>query len=494
MGKKSLAKNSIFNMAYKGFTALFPLITTSYVSHVLLPAGVGRVSYANTIAAYFVLIASLGLPSYGVKAIAQSNVNKEQRSRTFLELFLINFAATVLCTIAYYLFVNYFPHFADRKPLFNVMGLMLILNIFNIDWFYQGMEEYVYISVRSFIVKIASFGLMLLFVKDESDYLIYALILCIATAGNNLWNAWNLRKYISLEEICHSRQGKAADTGLHIGKHMRPVMILLASSIATDIYTMLDSVMLEYYYGETNVGYYSNAVKIVRMTYTVVIALVAVFYPRISMCYKQKDYKTGNALINRGTQILLLLALPCAAGLLATAEYVVPLLFGRAFDPAIPTLRILSVLILIFSIAYFLGHIILTATGMEKMILRATVTGAVVNVCANFALIPVLKQDGAAIASVLSEAVVTVILLVHAKKYYILKFSRHYILTLTIALLAMLAVTFGLEQLITNRVWMILFVIAAAGVVYFAVLIILRNEIVEELWKKVRVYAKRRQG
>lgn len=402
-------------MAYKGFTALFPLITTSYVSHVLLPAGVGRVSYANTIAAYFVLIASLGLPSYGVKAIAQSNVNKEQRSRTFLELFFINFVATVLCTIAYYLFVNHFPHFADRRPLFNVMGLMLILNIFNIDWFYQGMEEYVYISVRSFIVKIASFGLMLLFVKDESDYLIYALILCIATAGNNLWNAWNLRKYISLDGIRRSKRGIAVDTGLHIGRHMRPVMILLASSIATDIYTMLDSVMLEYYYGETNVGYYSNAVKIVRMTYTVVIALVAVFYPRISMCYKQKDYETGNALINRGTQILLLLALPCVAGLMATSGYVVPLLFGKAFDPAISTLRILSILILIFSIAYFLGHIILTATGMEKMILRATVTGAVVNVCANFALIPVLKQDGAAIASVLSEVVVTTILLVHAK-------------------------------------------------------------------------------
>lgn len=102
---------------------------------------------------------------------------------------------------------------------------------------------------------------------------------------------------------------------------------------------------------------------------------------------------------------------------MATSGYVVPLLFGKAFDPAISTLRILSILILIFSIAYFLGHIILTATGMEKMILRATVTGAVVNVCANFALIPVLKQDGAAIASVLSEVVVTTILLVHAKKY-----------------------------------------------------------------------------
>ena len=486
MEKKSLAKNSIFNMAYKGFTALFPLITTSYVSHVLLPAGVGRVSYANTIAAYFVLIASLGLPSYGVKAIAQSNVNKEQRSRTFLELFFINFVATVLCTIAYYLFVNHFPHFADRRQLFNVMGLMLILNIFNIDWFYQGMEEYVYISVRSFIVKIASFGLMLLFVKDESDYLIYALILCIATAGNNLWNAWNLRKYISLDGIRRSKHGIAVDTGLHIGRHMRPVMILLASSIATDIYTMLDSVMLEYYYGETNVGYYSNAVKIVRMTYTVVIALVAVFYPRISMCYKQKDYETGNALINRGTQILLLLALPCVAGLMATSGYVVPLLFGKAFDPAISTLRILSILILIFSIAYFLGHIILTATGMEKMILRATVTGAVVNVCANFALIPVLKQDGAAIASVLSEVVVTTILLVHAKKYYVLKFSRHYILSLVMALLVMLAVVFGMERLLGKSPWMVLLIIVAAGIVYFAVLLLLHNEIVEKLVKKIK--------
>lgn len=492
MEKKSLAKNSIFNMAYKGFTALFPLITTSYVSHVLLPSGVGKVSYANTIAAYFVLIASLGLPSYGVKAIAQSNTDKEQRSRTFLELFSINFIATVLCTIAYYLFVNNFAHFADRRALFNIMGLLLILNIFNIDWFYQGMEEYVYISVRSFIVKILSFVLMLIFVKDESDYLIYALILCIATAGNNLWNAWNLRRYISMGGIGFTKRSGQSRAGLQLGRHMRPVMILLASAIATDIYTMLDTVMLEYYFGDTCVGYYSNAVKIVRMTYTVVIALVAVFYPRISLCYKQKDYETGNALINRGTQILLLLALPCVSGLFTTAEYVVPLLFGAAFSPAISTLQILSVLILIFSIAYFLGHIILTATGMERMILRATVTGALVNVCANFALIPVLKQDGAAIASVLSELAVTAILLFYARKYYTLRLGRQYLLTLAGALAVMTAVVVVMKLILgTGRPWMVLIVIVAAAFSYFVVLTLLRNEVMLEFWKKLGSRVKR---
>ena len=121
--------------------------------------------------------------------------------------------------------------------------------------------------------------------------------------------------------------------GLHLGHHLRPVLVLLASTIATEVYTMLDTVMLEYFHGEIYVGYYSNAVKIVRMTYTVVIALVAVFYPRISMYYKQNRQEECNALLGKGTQILLLLALPCALGLFLTAGAIVPLLFGEAFFP-----------------------------------------------------------------------------------------------------------------------------------------------------------------
>lgn len=478
MAKKSLAANSIFNMAYKGFTALFPLITTSYISHVILPAGVGRVAYANTIAAYFVLVACLGLPSYGVKVIAQNNASEEERSRTFLELFSINFAATVLCTAAYYLFVNTFAYFADKRQLLDVMGLMLILNVFNIDWFYQGMEEYVYISVRSFIVKVASFGAMLLFVRDEDDYLIYALILCVATAGNNLWNAWNLRNYISLRIPGGLR--------LNPGRHMRPVLILLASTIATEVYTMLDTVMLEYYFGDVPVGYYSNAAKVVRMVYTLVIALVAVFYPRISLCYKQKDQEAANDLLNRGTKILLLLALPCTLGLFLTAEDVVPLLFGAEFSPAVSTLRLLCILILIFSLAYFLGHIVLTAAGLERMILRATIAGAAVNVCANFALIPVLRQDGAAIASVLSELAVTVILLRHAGKFYRLKLGLHYAATTAAALgLMALAVIFLRALPVDSPNW-VLAVITGAAAVYFGGLLVLRNEVAGELWRKLR--------
>lgn len=475
MKKKSLAKNSIFNVAYKGLTALFPLVTTSYISYVLLPQGVGKVSYANTIVSYFILIASLGLPSYGVKAIAQNNNSKEQRSKTFFELFLINFLATVCCIFAYYLFVNYFPHFADRTALFNIMGLMLILNIFNIDWFYQGMEEYAYIATRSLVVKILSFVTMLIFVRDQSDYLIYALILCIATAGNNLLNAFQLRKYVAFPK-----------EKLALSPHMRPVFILLMSTIATEIYTMLDTVMLEYFHGDIYVGYYSNPVKIVRMTYTVVIALVAVFYPRISMHYKEREYDVCNELLSRGTKILLLLALPCTVGLFSVAEYIVPLLFGEAFLPSVSTLRILSILVLVFSIAYFLGHVVLTATGMERMILRATVTGAVVNTVANLMLIPNYCQDGAAIASVISEVVVTIILLWHSRKFFRLEIGKNYIFSVMFSLVTMTAAVYGLKKILGGEIEMVAILIVAAVVVYFGSLLLCRNELLMELWEKVK--------
>lgn len=476
MKKKSLAVNSIFNMAYKGFTALFPLVTTTYISRILLADGVGKVAYANTIAAWFVMLASLGLPSYGVKAIAQNNRTKEERSRTFLELFFINLCATLLCTISYYLFVSMLPHFAGRRTLFWISGLSLFLNIFNIDWFYQGLEEYRYIATRSFLVKILSFAAMLAFVKKQEDYLIYAFILCIATAGNNLPNAWNLKKYITL----------SVPGGLSLRQHIRSVLILLASTIATEIYTMLDTVMLEYFHSDTFVGYYSNAVKIVRMTYTVVIALVAVFYPRISMYFKQNNDAAANQLISRGTKILLLLAAPASVGLLLTAEYIVPLLLGGSFLPSVGTLRILSVLVLIFSVSYFLGHVILTAAGKERLILYAALTGALINAAANILLIPSLKQDGAAIASVLSETGVMLVLLYHSRKYYRLDIGRRYTGSLLFALVLLVLCVSAAKRLCSSSPVSAIPIIAASAVCYFAALLVTKNDTITGFIVKIK--------
>lgn len=470
---KSITKNSFFNVIYRGFTALFPLITTAYVARMLLPEGVGKVEYARTIVTYFTMIASLGIPNYGIKAIAQNSRSKSERSKTFMELFLINAISNFLVSIIYFIFVNSIPYFEERRLLFNIMGIMLILNFFNIDWFYAGTEEYVVIAMRSILVKILSFIAVIIFVHSTEDYCIYAAILCMAIAGNYIFNLINLRNRVILKK-----------QSLNLKQHIKPVLTLLAASIATEVYTMLDTIMLEYFHGEISVGLYSNSVKIVRMVYALIIAMVATFYPRISSYVKEKKYEESNKLISIGISIISLLSIPCSVGIILMSNYVIQFLFGTEYLAAIPTLSILGVLVIIFSIAYFLGHILLMATGREKYILHATVVGAIVNFLINLVLIPVIKQNGAATASVIAEIIVTSIMLYRSKDIYSLKLNGRFWLSTIISVLVMSFSIIIMKTMLPITLYSFVIIVLTAIIVYVGCLFILKNNIAIELYHK----------
>ena len=438
---RKIAKNSIYNVIYKVFSVLFPLVTTSYVSKILLAEGVGKVAYAQTIVTYFATLAALGIPQYGIKAIAQSGDVSSERSKTFSELFIINLISTLSWILVYYTFVNSYYYFADRKTLFNVMGLLLILNIINVDWFFQGIEKYSYIATRSIIVKLLSLVLMFIFVKTSDDFVIYGLILCLATAGNYLFNIFNIHNYVHLQI-----------NGIELKKHFKPVLVLLASAVATEIYTMLDTVMIEYFHGEIYVGYYSNVVKVVRVLYTMVIAMVSTFYPQISRYLNENKPDESNRLLTIGIKIIMMVAIPISVGIFMLADSGVFILLGKEFYPSITTLRILSVLVTVFSFAYFLGHIILMSTGNENKILLSTIAGAILNCCLNLLLIPSLKHNGAAIASVASEILVTCMLIYNARNYFKLSINNKFITSILFSLIFMTAGVVTIALLLTNPI------------------------------------------
>ena len=221
MKESSLARNSMFFVFYKLLTVLFPLITVSYVSQVLLASGVGKVSSAQNIVQYFVLIASLGIPNYGIREIAKVRNDSSNVNKVFSELFSINSISTGLCTIIYYVIVLNSKYFTIEKNLYLLIGLTIILNFFNVDWFYQGIEEYSYITKRSFVVKIISLILLLVFVRESGDYLVYALIYIIGIAGNNFINCINLKKYGI----------KFSLSNTNVRRHIKPVFVLLCTTL-----------------------------------------------------------------------------------------------------------------------------------------------------------------------------------------------------------------------------------------------------------------------
>lgn len=465
---KSLAKNSLYNVIYKCLAVVFPLITSAYVSRVLLVDGIGKVNSAQNIVQYFVILAALGLPTYGTKVIAAVSKDKEQLNRTFTELFIINGLSTMICTFAYYALVLSISYFADRRLLFIVSGLLIPLNVINVDWYYQGKEEYKYIMFRSLAVKSLAFICTFIFVKTEDDYISYAGLMVFANAANYIFNIVHLNKYTKLD--FH---------GIDLKKHLKPVFVLLAASIAIEVYTLADTTMLTFMSGDSSVGMYSNSMRIIRIIKNMVVAVAAVYLPRLSYYYANDQQDQFLKLVQNGLKILLLAAVPCAIGIMLVSSDLVPLLFGKPFAPASVTTSILAISIVTVAISNFIGYQVLVTIGKEKIMFYSTLMGAIMNIILNYFLIKQWTFNGAAVASVMTEFSIAIFQFIAMHRYISIKIESKYLGSILISSIVMYVLTIITKTLISNLL-IRLFVSVIVGVIsYTLCLFITRNEYVE---------------
>lgn len=468
---RKLFKNSIYNVIYKLLDALFPLISATYTARVLLAGGVGKVSYAQNIVQYFVLFAALGIPSYGTREIARRRADKEQLEKVFSELFIMNFVSTFFCAFAYYAAVLRLPYFEERRELSLIAGLLILFNVFNVEWFYQGQEAFKYIAARSFAVKIVSLCALFCFVRTEADYVRYMLLICLTTGANYIINMVQLKKF----GIC-IRLHK-----LNFRVHMKSVMILLGTTVAIELYTMLDTTMIGIMCAEENVGYYTNAMKLVKIVITVITAIGGVLLPYLSTYYMQGNYDGCSNIVKKVFQVMFFLFLPCCVGLFLTSDILMTTLFGESFAAAGVTMRIASLLTLTLGFSNLFGTQVLLTFGEEKKLLLCTIAGALSNVWMNLWLIPHYQQNGAAAASVISELLVTILSVVFAGKYITLKLEKDIILKTILSTAVMGAAVWLVLQLETAGFVRLVLAVAAGIIMYFVMNILLRNRMLEEL-------------
>lgn len=474
----SLIKNAIFNTIYKLMNVLFPLVSSAYLSRILLPEGIGRVSYAQSFASIFVILASLGIPTYGIKTIASLKNNDDQKSlsKNYSGLLIIIMTSTLFFSLIYLSLVFVVDNLRDNFLLYLATGLQVLMVALNVDWLYQGMECYKFITVRSFFVKLFSLICIVVFVRERSDYIIYALLTSIAVAGNNIFNIVYSKKYVSfsLKEAV-------------IKKHIKPAFILLFSTLAIELYSKIDVLMLGVYSNESNIGYYTNSIKVINSALVAITAVTAVFLPRLSKLYTE-NREEFNKLVNLGLRVILFFVLPCIAGLVTISDDFVITMFGDAFIDASVVIRILSPLILIKGVGDLINYQVIISAGKEKYFLITNTTAALINIVLNYILIPKYEQNGAAIASLISELVVNTGMLLVTSKIVHLKIKWAYIFKLIISTVLMVIVvkTFSIIYSDLSVIYRLIIEVAVGIAVYFAVNIILKNEILMSLKSSIR--------
>lgn len=465
---KSVSKNSAFSMVNKGLSVVFPLVTVSYISRVLGAAGIGEVSSAQNLATYFSMAAALGIPSYGVRVIAQSRNNKNICNRVFSELFIINLISSLIATFLYLIAVFFLRDNHSNMALSLVFSVVIIFNIINIEWVYQGFEEYEYITLRSLSIKILSLFLLFVFVREKSDLVAYAFIICFGSIGNYVLNFVNLKKYVKL---CFHN--------IALKKHMAPIMTFFVSVIAIEIYSLLDVSMLTAMSDSTCVGYYSNSTKIVKAVANTLTGMSAVLMPRFSYLFNENKKSEIKKLSGQFLNVTFLISIPCCIGIILVANQIVEVLFGSDFIPAISTIRILSILIVLMPLSGGVFCQLLLTSGKEKYYLLCVLSGTIVNALLNHILIPIYAQDGAAIASIIAELTVSVSMIAVSRK--MIKVNMYYRdgLSIILSSVFMAIILVVCHRLTINLpIWVSLILeILFAIIVYFCCIFLLGNSI-----------------
>ena len=444
-----------------------------------MAASIGKVAAAQNIAQYFVLLASMGIPTYGVKLIAQYQLGSKESSKAFSELFIINFVLSTVCTLCYYTLIFKCNYFEGKHVLYSVTGLVILFNIINVDWFYQGIQEYGYIAARSLIIKCLSLVALLMFVKDANDYILYALISSMALVCNYLFNIFRLKKYIhfSIRNIAPQ-------------KHIKPILTLFVATIAAEVYVLADTTMLNYMCSNTIVGYYSMSMNIIRIIRTLVIAVSAVFLPQLSYLYFSGEIYKFDQLMNKGLHVIAMISLPVAAGLSLVADEAIIVLFGEGFRGAILTTRILALSIITVAFSNFIGMQVLVTIGKEKITTISTICGAIINISLNLLLIHYYAHVGAAIASVITEASVTMIQIMLAKRYVSFNFGLKNAVIPTVTMTLVVLIIKSLDINLSIR--LVLEIISGAAV-YISIAYYLKDDFIYSVLNAGKSFVKGRR-
>lgn len=465
MKKKSVKKNYIYNLMFQILAIITPIITTPHLARRLGPSGNGIYGYTISIVTYFILFGSLGINLYAQREIAYVQDNKKKRSKVFSEIFILKTITMIISMICFYLIFCINGQYA---VYFQILLLEMVANIFDISWLYSGLEEFKTISIRNIFIRLLSVTMILTLIKGPNDVHRYIFIYTFTTLISSLALWLNLKKYAVF-----------TTKKLNLKKHIKPAIALFVPQIAVQVYVVLDKTMIGSILNDMNeVGYYEQAQKVIKILLTVITSVGTVMMPRIAKEFADNNTERIKAYMKKTFNFMFLFAFPLLFGIIVVSHKFVPLFFGLGYDDVIPILCLMSSVILFIGISNVVGVQYLLPLKKQKEYTISVVTGAIVNLILNFILISNLKSIGACIATVVAEAAVTGVQLYFVRDTFKLKdliiSSKNYFF----AGIVMFIACYFVGLYVPGRMVTIIAQVSTGIIVYFGILILIRDKFV----------------
>lgn len=393
-----LKRNFFYSAFLTSANYIFPLLTFPYVTRVLGAANYGLCGFIDGIINYFILFSTMGIGVVGIREIASTKSERKQMSRTFMELFASTGIFTILSILLLIAATFLVPKLYEQKDLMFLGAFKVGFNFLLIEWFYKGIEDFRFITVRTLIVKCFYVVSVFCFVRSTDDYVTYYLLSVLMIAGNSVINMIYSRHWINFSFLA-----------LKIKRFWKPLVTYGVYAFLTSFYTTFNVAYLGFVSTDTEVGYYSVATKLYSIFIAIITAFTSVMMPRMASLLAEKKTEDFRRMYVKSVEILSSVTIPAVIFAIVMAPQIVDFIAGNDYGGAIMPLRI--VMPLMFIIGYEQIMIVQGLMPMRKdrTVLRNSMAGAAVGLGANVLLVSHLAAVGSAVVWLICEILILVL-------------------------------------------------------------------------------------
>ncbi len=414
-----VTKNYFYNILYHVISLLTPLITAPYVTRVLGADLVGTSNFAFSIVYWFILVGMLGIRIYGNKEIAKCKDDREKRNKTFTEIFSLQLIWLGLITVVYYLAFSFIN--IDYKTVILIYGITAIATSFDISWLFVGVQDFKKITIRDLTVKAVNIAALFLFIKTVDDFILYVIFSNVFYLLSQTIMWISIKEYVSFK----FKYFKFSE----IKKHIKPNLLLFIPQLAISIYSMLDQTMLGILSSDiSEVGYYGYAHKFVNMFLFVTTSVGTVMLPFVARLKEEKNIEEIKKYVKKSFRVILFISIPMAIGLAVVSPFVIPWFLTESFTKTGYLISLMSPVIIFISLSSVTGMQFLIPLDRTKEYTISVTISCILNFILNLILINFIDSFGAAIATLLAEALVFIIQLYFVRKDNLFNGSLKYVI------------------------------------------------------------------
>lgn len=409
------------NFTYKAIlTVLNPLIglfTFPYISRILGVSNLGLVDFVDNTINYFLLFAMLGISNVGVRSIAAVNGSRDKLNKVFSNLLGVNLFFTILILLVYIISISLVTRFNQCSELFYIGTAKILFSTLLIEWFFNGIENFKYITIRTLIIKIIYVCSVFIFIKEPNDYLLYFILTVSVIVVNAIVNLLYSRYFVTLQF-----------KDLFSFRYLKENVEIGIYAIMTSMYLTFNVMYLGLITNNTQVGFYTSAYRLYTLVLGIFTAFSSVMLPRMSNLLANGKNAEFNTYLNKSFEFVALFSVPMAVCSSILAPELIYLLCGAGYEGAILPMRIIMPALILVGIAQILVIQVLLPMKKDKVLLAASIIGAIISILLNILLISKNGSLGSAIVMLSAEFFVTMIYLVYVHKSSLVRFPwKHFV-------------------------------------------------------------------